>query len=246
MKIPKLLVLLFTFLIVQSTTSYAQHYGGTVLNARGVGMVEVEPDQATLRFSVVAEHENPEEAMRQNEDASAAALRAVRGLGVEDRHIQVQNVHLQPKREWDEPGRRWVELGFEATRYVEVTVTDLDTLPALVSAVVENGANRLQQLQYELADQTAAELEALGLAVGNARARALAMAAALGHTEVFAVRVIEEGANMPAPVMATGLQRMMSKDESMQEGAPNPEAYSAGLIEVRVAVTAEFGVRYSK
>lgn len=212
----------------------------TILQSRGTGIVMVEPDQASLRFSIVTEHDNPQTAMSLNEEASAAALRAVRSLGIADRHLQVQNIQLEPKREWNEPGRRWIQLGYEARRFVSVTVTDLDVLPNLVSAVVAQGANRLEQLQYELADRSVAELSALGKAVSNAKARALAMAAALGSSSVTAVRVIEEGTRMPEPVL---MARSFAKDEMAQmDGAPDPAAWSGGLIEVRVAVSAEFKI----
>ncbi|MEQ9105424.1 MAG: SIMPL domain-containing protein [Rhodothermales bacterium] len=237
---------LFIFLVGTSNAQTGHHSGTpydirSVLQSRGEGTVMVEPDQATLRFSIVTEHKNPQTAMQLNEDASGTALRAVRSLGIADRHLQVQNIRLEPKREWNEEGRRWVELGYEARRFVSVTVTDLDVLPNLVSAVVDEGANRLEQLQYELADRSAAELEALGKAVANAKARAMAMAAALGSSKVVPIRVIEEGASMPEPVL---MARSFAKDEMAQMGgAPDPAAWSGGLIEVRVAVSAEFAFR---
>jgi uncharacterized protein YggE len=242
---PFLLAALFIFLAGSSNAQSSKdagvrHGAYPVLQSRGFGTVMVEPDQATLSFSIVTEHENPQTAMRLNEEASGSALRAVRGLGIADRHLKVQNIRLEPKREWDEPNRRWKELGFEARRFVSVTMTDLDVLPNLVSAVVDEGANRLEHLQYELADRSTAELEALGKAVTNAKARAMAMAAALGSTHVVALRVIEEGASMPEPVL---MARSFAKDEMAEMGGtPDPTAWSGGLIEVRVAVSAEFAI----
>lgn len=198
--------------------------------------MSVAPDIATVVFVVETRSEGAEAARRENESDSADVLDAIRALEVPRRAIRMRSLRLQPLREYDRENREYIDLGFEAMREIHVTVSDLDLLPELVAAVVSEGANRLERVQYDLENRDAATETALSDAVAQARRKAIAMTDALG-AELGDVRSIDEqNFSFPQPVF-----RSEQLDSASAGG--NEAAYSAGEIEVRAEARVVFELR---
>jgi uncharacterized protein YggE len=203
------------------------------VTVEGVGTVEATPDQATIQFAVVTRASEPEEARRQNAEAAEQAMDAVRALGVEERKIQLLNLRLD--EEYEYANNRRERVGFIARRDVKVTIDDLDLVPRLVAEVVQQGANELNGIQYELQNRDAVEDDELQAAAARARDKAQLLASALGGS-VGRVLTIAQGAVQvprPQPVMFARAE-MAVADEG------NPGAYAAGEITVRATVTVTF------
>ncbi len=207
----------------------------TSISTRGEGRIEIPADMAEVRVSIVTRSAEPDRASELSESETAKVLRAVRAAGVPETDLQVASVRLQPHREWNGDRREWVEAGFEAVRSVRITVRDLGQLPGLVALIVENGANRIDGVQYMLAEPNDHEVEALRLAVIDARRRARAIADGLDYNHVRAVSVTEEGVSAPQSMM-----RVESAMLQKGDGGGNPEAWAEGTITVRAAVQVHF------
>ena len=206
------------------------------LAVSGEAEVSVVPDMAVVRFGIVNEAEEATEARRRNGELATQAMNAVRELGIEERKIQLQALRLQPKRERDPETRQMREVGYEATRMVAVEVMDLERLPELIALVVEQGANRLHGIQYDLSDRTEAEHGALRQAVEAAQAKADVMASTLGVTRGPALSAQEQSFNFVRPQPQFARQGMM---EQMAD-AVQPDAFAEGEIEVRATVQIVF------
>jgi uncharacterized protein YggE len=221
-------------LLVPSAAAQTMPEPFASVTVQGEGLVKVEPDQAVITFSIVTLEEDPEAARAANAEASAAAMNAVRDLGVPERMMQVEALRLQQKTEYDRDRQRSIPVGFEAVRRVSVTLDDLEQLPALVARVVQGGANRLDEVRYTLKDRQAAREEALRQAARDARAKAEVLASTLG-AELGRVHQIEEtGFDVPAPVFRMEARALMA------DAAPQPDAYAAGELEVRANVRVVF------
>ena len=206
------------------------------VSVSGEGIVRVLPDMATVRFGVVTVAMDPQEATRLNTQAAADAMNAVRKLGIEERLIRLETLRLQPHREWDEDRRRFEEKGYEAVREVTVELHDLDKLPQLIADVVQKGANRLNQIEYELREKDAARNEALREAVINAREKAQLLASTLGETLGRVEQVNEQSFDFPRPIYRAEMAQAAPAKDDMA----NPDAFAAGEIEIRVNVHTTF------
>lgn len=205
----------------------------------GEATASAAPDKATLRFGIVTLHEDPEEARRLNAEASRRAMNVVRTLIDDERRLRLESLRLQPAREYDPEGRRYVDLGFEAVRDVVVDVRDLEVLPTLVARIVQEGANRLHGVSYELQDQDEVQHVALERAIDNARAKAEIMASALGVVVGRVLTVAEQDGGRPIPLM----RDTMMEYAAARAAEPEPEAYAPGDIEVRKTVEVVFAIR---
>lgn len=207
-----------------------------LVSVSGEGLVRAEPDQATVRFGVVTRADDPETARQRNAEAARNAMNVVRDLGIDERKMRLETLRLDVAREYDPETRRHKEVGFEAIRQVVVEVGNLDDLPTLVARIVQQGANRLDGVAYELKNRDEARDEALRKAVLDAREKAQLMASTLGETLGHVHSISEQSYNFPRPMLQLESAAMaMSKD-----AMPEPEAYAAGEIEVQVNVQVVF------
>ncbi len=208
------------------------------ITVRGEGVVRVQPDRATLRFAVVTRDLDPERARRRNAEASRRALNAVRALGIEERQLRLETLTLHPVREYNPDLRRWEEKGYEVQRVLRVALDDLDRLPEVVARVVQQGANRLQGIQYDVSNREVVRLEALQTAVRNARDKARQMLAELNREVGDPIRITEQALEFPRPLWRADVAALRTA-----EVAPEPEAYAVGEIEVRARVEIVFAIR---
>lgn len=207
-----------------------------IIRVTGEGIARVEPDMARVSFGIVTIADDPETARSRNAEASSQAMNAVRELGIQERYLRLETLQLQPHREYDEEARRYLEEGFEASRQVVVEVHDLETLPTLIAEIVQQGANRLNQVSYELQDRSTARNDALREAALNAREKAMAIVEALGLELGELTEINEQSFDFPRPVLRMDAQ-VMSRD-----AAPEPEAYAAGELEVRATLQVTFAL----
>ena len=211
-----------------------------MVSVTGEGEVRVEPDEATVRFGVVTQDENPEEARRRNAEASSRAMNAVRELGIPEGHIRMEMLRLEPMYEYDEQRSTREIVGYEAIRMVVVELDDLEKLPTLVARVVQQGANRLEGIVYGLQERSQARNEALQEAVRDARTKAELMAETLDEQIGQVLRIEEQNIDFPRPVMQASARAFEKAEDA---AAPEPDAYAAGEIEVTANVHVSFALR---
>lgn len=215
----------------------AQDDDRAAVTVSGEGTVTAQPDQAVVRFGVVTQAETAQEARTQNAEAAKNAMNAVRALDISDEKMRMESLRLQPRREYNPDTKRHEEKGYEATRQVVVEVDRLDVLPQLVADVVQGGANRLDNIDYQLSDRSQFRNDALREAAQTAQEKARLLAETLG-TELGTVRTINEqnfDFVRPQPQMAR-MEMAKTADAAQAE----PEAYAAGEIEVSAQVQVVF------
>ncbi len=214
-------------------TASAQEETIRRVTVQGEGILHAEPDKATVYFGIVTRADDPETARRQNAEASKRALTAVRALDIPEQKIQMQQLSLQPAREYNPDTERWEEVGFEVTRQLQVDVEDLERLPRLVTEIVQQGANRLNRVEYGLQDRSSVRNQALQEAIGDAETKAGLMAQTAGAKLGSVMRIDEQTVDFPRPTVQ---MHEMGRSTAKDKAAPEPEAYAAGEIEVRAVV----------
>lgn len=221
-----------------AASAHAQESAETprTISMSGEGVVRVAPDQATVRFGVVTQADDPETAREQNASAASRAMNALREMGIAENNIQMQTLRLQPRREYNRETRNYEERGFEAIRQVVVEVDDLAQLPTLIARIVQRGANRLDGINYDVANRDGVRNEALRAAVLQARAKAELLAEALDVQVGPPRQISEQDFNFPRPEFRIEQAAAMAKADA----APEPDAYAAGEIEVTANVQVTF------
>lgn len=228
-----LMIVLAVARTAQAQTPPQPTAGPPVVVASGEGLVKLAPDRAWLTVTVESRSKNPRDAQRLNADLMAAVLQKLKGAGLAPDAIQTRAYELQP--EYDYAAGRQTLRGYLARNSLEVRVDDIGRVGEILDIAVGSGATSVGGVRFDLKDRSAAERDALRLAVEDARHRAGAVAAGAGMTIERVVRIEEHRLGAPPPP-----RPMMAMRDQMAEAAPPIEP---GELEIRAAVTLTVAVR---
>ncbi len=170
------------------------------ITATGRGSAQAAPDVAVLGLGVETRAQSAGAAVRENSAAIAEVIREIEEAGVPSEAIRTEGFRVAPlygRR--DDRGIPEPE-GFAVSNSLQVRITDVSGLGALLDRVIEMGANRIDQLQFQVADPAPLEAEARARAVADARAAAQAMAEAAGLALGRIVTISEGRSAQPMPV----------------------------------------------
>lgn len=203
------------------------------ISVTGSGEVETAPDMAVIGMGVTEEAEDPAAAMNAASDVSARILDRLESEGLAARDVQTSQLTLHPV--WSDgptPEDERRITGYRATQQVTVRLRDLEMMGGVLQAVVEDGANRFDGLQFTLQDPDPVEAEARRRAVADAMERAALYAEAAGVELGEVVTISEPGGGYQPPAP------MMEMARSSGGGAP----VSPGEITVSAQVNMVFGI----
>ncbi len=228
---------LFLMLAISAspTTARAQDpYASPPGTIRVVGeaTVSAKPDLAELDVGVVSEAATAEAAAAENNrkmEGLVAALKKQVGAGGEVKTVgyMVTQRHAEPK-----PREKPAIVGYVVTNVVRVRIPDVKSAGKIVDLALKQGANEVQRLIFTLKNPDPVQAEALKLAAGKARARATALAGALGLKlgNVVSVSDSDHGRLVP----------FQEVSKAALDATATP--FEAGSLEVAASVTVFFAV----
>ena len=164
------------------------------VNVSGKGTVKLEPDIAQINIGVSSQSPDAGEALKQNNASAEAVINVLTEMGVERKDIQTRNFNIyakqdvQPIREepvgedvlQEVPAEESTSQTYVVENTVLVIVRDLDSLGDILTAVVDQGANTIYGITFDIEDRDAAAEEARQMAIQDAQAQAEAIAEAAG------------------------------------------------------------------
>ena len=146
--------------------------------ASGLGELKLPPDQATILFGVETSGVDAARAGRENAARIADLRLALGKLGVPANTMQTvgYSVRNEPRTATTQKIPNW----FVARNAIRLVVNDVTRVGALIDGALSSGANQVDDLTFQIADELPVRRKALALAVQQARAQAEAMAVAAG------------------------------------------------------------------
>lgn len=203
----------------------------------GRGEISVEPDMATVIIGVQTESEVAAHALDQASAATAAILATLDEEGVAAQDIRSGAIRLNPQYSQSMLSSGSQINGYRAVNSVEVTVNDLDQLGGLLAAVVGDGANRLDGVQFGLQDPSEAMDEARRRAVAEGARLADLYATAAGVSTGDLIELREAGSG--------GYQPLTAEPRQMELAASSPRydvPIAAGQIELTASVNMIYAI----
>jgi uncharacterized protein YggE len=187
-----------------------------------------------IGFSVETDAPSAGEATEENASMMEAVVAAVRGSGIQGLDLETYGYVLRPEYEVarDGSGTRTIS-GYRVQNNLRVSFPDVDAAGQLLDLAVRAGANRVANLQFEASDTKAARMEALRLAVLNAREQADAIASAMGVGLGIALEV-QGGVSAPNPRAPAGIM--------LRASAESTTPVEAGDQMVAASVTVTFRI----
>lgn len=172
------------------------------VNVTGVGQASLPPDMAYVYVGVHTEKPTAAEAVDANNAQTQKVIDALLEFGIAEKDIQTTNFSIWPQDKYDPAtGTPTGEKTYVVDNTVLVTVRDLDTVGELLDTVVAAGANTVNSIQFDVADNSPALEQARAEAVKDAEAQAQELATAAG-VELGEVQSIGYNDSQPVPMYA--------------------------------------------
>lgn len=230
----KRLMVMLSGVFLLTTTAHGQQPdrrpGLPSVTANGEAVITAEPNQAEIDIGVVTQARNAPEAARENADKLSRVMGEVKKILGKGDEVKTASYSLTPNYRYPQGGKPEL-VGYTATNVLRIKTSTLSNVGKLIDAAMQAGANTIHRLLFTLKDEQSAQLQALREASSKARAKADAMAAALG-LKVTQILSVTEGERGVRPII---LERARGAQVEALTGTPTP--VESGTIEVRSSVT---------
>ncbi|WP_327270589.1 oxidative stress defense protein [Shewanella sp. cp20] len=141
----------------------------------------VKADMAELTVEVVTKADNPAKAKAGSDKAVSDFLARLAKSGIAREDIHSANLNLQPEYLYDPETRTNKEIGYRASRQVVVTLRALDKLNDLLDSALQQGINRIHQINFKSSKEQEMIEQARLMAIKDAKQKAAALAEGFGE-----------------------------------------------------------------
>ncbi|WP_054023996.1 SIMPL domain-containing protein [Bacillus sp. FJAT-28004] len=175
----------------------------STIEVLGEGTVAAAPDRALVILGAITEGKELQSVQSENTQITTDIIQALLDLGIPREHIQTNDYRIEMV--YDYPDGKQVFQGYKLTHLLQITIDQVDQTGYVVDTAVSHGANTVSSIQFSIKERKRFEIEALSLAVQNARLKATAISNSLG-TSISRVPIkVQElsRSSEPIPVQRT-------------------------------------------
>ncbi|MGB2987838.1 MAG: SIMPL domain-containing protein, partial [Phycisphaerae bacterium] len=173
-----------------------------LITVNGDGEILVTPDEATIELGVETIDPDVEASLGKNSDAVRRVIQSITELGVDLPNIQTERLSINPVHR--DQSRREDFLGYECRCTIFVRLTDLSKFETLVATALKNDARTVPRISLRTSELRERREQAMTLALKNAKAKAVKMAAELGQSIGKPLSITEEYSGVGSPYGRSG------------------------------------------
>lgn len=159
------------------------------ISAQAIGTISGTPDVVTIVIGVQTQSASAQTALDDNNKKAADVIGVLKDSGVAPADLQTSQLSINPS--YDEKGQQIT--GYQVTNMVTAKLRDISTAGAVIDAAAKTAGDavRVQQLSFDIDDDSALRAQARADAVRRAQSQAKQMADAAG-VQLGAIRSITE------------------------------------------------------
>lgn len=203
------------------------------LEVRGVGAIEVRPDQAIVVFRLFALEPTAGEAQSVNAVNLRAVQDVLKALGIDQQAVRTRSITLREEWEYLRDQREF--RGYLAEHVLAVTVDDLTQVGEVLDRVIQASNATVQGVEFGLRDRREAEKLALREAYAHAAGRAQVLAESAGIRLGAPSAMIDESVAVAALPLSMD-QAMLRASMAYESSTP----VHPGMIRVEAKVRLEY------
>lgn len=169
----------------------------------GRGQTSPIPDIAVIRLGVQTQGEDLIKAQTENASLSQAVINSLRQLGITD--IKTFQYTIDKIFEYVNGTR--IDKGYSVRNILEINLQNIDQTGLVIDTAVDNGANVVDLVSFEVSQRDMYYREALNLAISDAIEKANSISHHLGvPVNLIPIR-IEENSAAPIPILRNVAER---------------------------------------
>jgi len=209
-----------------------------LISVVGTAEINVPPDQAVISLGVESHDKVLATAKSENDRRVKKVLGLARAVGVEQKDIGTSSLEMEPDYSEEKIPRL---LGYRISQAIAITLKDLTKYEALMTQLLEAGANRVYGVRFVVGEDRKYRDEARTKAITAAKEKAVALAGQLGQTIGKPWEISEEhGGNIFSyGAFANTANTVQTRSEGGGEGAEE-STVAPGQVIVRASVDVSF------
>lgn len=207
---------------------------GNTINVQGDSEINVDPDEAEVWIGASFIKDTAEEAQNEVNTVINDVVDGLRYKGITEDNMETTQLSLYEDYTWDDGTRE--SIGWRATQTLKVKTTDLTKVGTIVDVAVDNGANQINNINFQLSEAKEQEYkkQALTEAAKNAKDKAETIAESLG-VKLGSIKTVSESNYYFAPYRYALAEA--SGDAAVKEAAT--------ILPSDVTVTANIAIIYN-
>lgn len=171
---------------------------GNLMNIEGVGKIKALPDIAEISLAVITENKNLGTAQQQNAVKANEMISALLDVGVDKENIRSYS-YLIEQIYSSIDGQRVFD-GYRVTNKFAVFVEDIKKIGIIIDTAVENGANTVYNVDFQISNQSVYYRAALTKAVEDAIVKAKDIGMTLRtNVNSIPIKITEENYELFSP-----------------------------------------------
>jgi uncharacterized protein YggE len=217
--------------ILFMTMSYSQEQKQVpMINVSGEGKVKVTPDQASISVSIETKGTKASDVKEENDKKMNAILKFIKKATLAKEDFQTQRVSLHPNYDYEKKKHNYI-----ATQSLQIVLKDLSKYDELMEGLVNEGINRIDNVEFKSSKMVQLQSDARKLAVKEAKTKAEDFVSVLGQKVGKAILISDNSQSYnPQP-------RMYAMKAMAMDGAEAPrETLAVGEIEITANVSVSF------
>jgi uncharacterized protein len=229
-----LLGILAMLIVAGCTVNVSDKDNDNTINVQGSSEIKVEPDEAEVWVGASFVKDTAEEAQNAVNSVINDIVDGLRYKGFTEDNMETTQLSLHEEYSWNEGKRE--SIGWRASQTLKIKTNDLTKVGEIVDVAVENGANQINNINFQLSDEREKEYkkQALTEAAKNAKDKAETIAESLG-VKLGTIKTVSESNYYYAPY-----RYAMAEDSGM-----DAVEEAAKVLPSDVTVTANIAIVYN-
>ncbi|MCR5536867.1 MAG: SIMPL domain-containing protein [Succinivibrio sp.] len=206
----------------------------------GQGEIEVQPDEATLSFTM-EKQDKTADAVRVAVDKSVSAfMRKLKALGLSDEQLRADSNRITAVYRHDS-NRNATLQGYRGSRTIQIKTDDFSKIGDITEAAMHSGINGISGYSYGLKDEKSYKVKAQLAAIEDAKAQAERLSTGFGFKikKICQVQFNDAGMHTfrAAPML---MSNAMVRSNAKGEENVSEQAYSQDKISVKAQVNVSY------
>lgn len=234
------LIIASLFLLVKIKTElkgYNRAFSPNVISVSGEGKVFVKPDIGLVTVSVVKNSKELLIAQKQATEAVNSLFVFLKSKGIEEKDTKTIAYNIGPRYDYSKDGTERLH-DYEVRQELTIKIRDVARAGEVLAGATGAGANKVGSLGFVVDDPDAAKSEARGLAIEDARKKAVQLSKQLGVRFKKIVSFYESEGGFPGPIY-------FAKEAAVGMGGDfvSVPSVPAGENEIKVNVSINYEIR---
>jgi uncharacterized protein YggE len=211
---------------VKAETSVGKYNPPRSINVSGTGVIKASPDMARVTLGFVNEEKDAKTSQENNAKVSNEIVRVLKELGIADKDLQTIEYTITPVYTYY-PDKEPVIRGYQTSNMLSVAVRDIKKIGTVIDVGAKAGANRFQNISFDIADRETLKFQAIEDAMRDARKKADTALKPEGETVIQMVSVSVDGG---------WAQSTPSYRNDLKEGSPTAPNIQTGELSLTITV----------